>query len=78
MGPPSPVLAVAIPQFDKLLGFAGSLFSFTTCLTFPCSCYLKLRWNHIGLVEKCLNLGLIFIGVACAIAGSVATLLIPG
>ena len=25
-------LAVAIPQFDKLLGFAGSLFSYTTCL----------------------------------------------
>jgi amino acid permease len=70
------VLAVAIPQFDKLLGFAGSLFSFTTCLTFPCACFLKLLWDKIGPVEKGFNLGLIGVGVVCAIAGALATVFV--
>ena len=69
-------LAIAIPQFDKLLGFAGSLFSFTTCLTFPCACFLKLQWNQIGKIEKAFNVALIVMGIVCAITGAVATVFI--
>lgn len=61
----------AIPSFSVMMGIMGSICSFTMAVTFPCACYLKLKWRHITPVKKALNIILVFIGLFASISGAI-------
>jgi len=38
----------SIPSFSVMMGIMGSICSFTIAVTFPCACYLRLKWFEVS------------------------------
>jgi len=68
------IIVISAPSFATVLGVMGSLCSFTMSVSFPCWCYARLFWEHLGWPERIFNLVGAAFGVICAILGTWASL----
>ncbi|CAG8515426.1 14743_t:CDS:2 [Funneliformis mosseae] len=65
------LIAIQIPEFDRVMGILGSFFSFFISALFPCSANLKLFGRRMSCKEKALN---IFILIVCGIMSALGTI----
>ena len=67
------VIGAFLPYMDKILAFAGSLFTFSVSIIFPCLVYLKLFWTEVSTFAKCCNFFIIAFGILAAVLGVVGS-----
>ena|ERR1044072_1963616 len=65
------LIAIQVPEFDRVMGILGSFFSFFISAIFPCSINLKLFGERMNLREKVLNICIIII---CGIMSTLGTI----
>ena len=68
-------IAVAVPNFDVLLSFCGSLLSFTVSIAFPPLAYAKLHKDSLTPTAWWFNTCLGVLGAVLAVGGTVASVL---
>jgi solute carrier family 32 (vesicular inhibitory amino acid transporter) len=69
------LVAIAVPQFHKVMGFIGSVLSFGIAVIFPTSCYLSLKWHDSTFLMKIAAIITLCIGIVCMAYGTVGVLL---
>jgi hypothetical protein len=65
------LIALQVPEFDRVMGVLGSFFSFFISAIFPCFINLKLFGERMKTREKVLN---IFIIIICSIMSTLGTI----
>ncbi|GBB94546.1 hypothetical protein RclHR1_02380005 [Rhizophagus clarus] len=65
------LIALQVPQFDRVMGILGSFFSYFISAIFPCIVNLKLFGRRMGLKEKALNICII---ISCSILSCLGTI----
>ena len=53
------VLAILVPDFDRIMSLIGSIACFTICIILPCAFHLKLFGKELSSGQKMLDWGLI-------------------
>lgn len=66
-----------IPSFSVMMGIMGSICSFTIAVTFPCACYLRLKWHQISFLKKALHCFLVSVGLFASISGAITAAMGP-
>ena len=69
-------LSILCPNFDVIMGFAGSALCFTICIILPLLFYLKLFEGRLGVTERIVDWTLIIVATVLASVGT-AWALIP-
>ncbi|KAI8893647.1 transmembrane amino acid transporter protein-domain-containing protein [Globomyces pollinis-pini] len=71
------VLCVSIlfPSFHKVMGFIGAALSFLIAVILPTSCYLKLTYKEMSLLNKLTCITVLALGVGFMIFGTVGVML---
>lgn len=65
------LLSVICPNFDSVMGFAGSALCFTICIILPTLFYVKLFEGRIGRVELVIDWSLIVVATIMAVMGTI-------
>lgn len=69
------ILALLIPNFDKLMSLLGALFSFIISGIFPIMCHLKLFGPSLSKGQIILNYTLIAIAFTMGVTGTLRSFL---
>ena len=70
LGMGSLLIAAKVPFFAVVMSLIGSFLTLTVSVVFPSACYLKMFGGRMSDAERVGNVGVIFLGVFCAVAGS--------
>lgn len=70
------ILAILVPEFDRIMSLVGAVACFTICIILPCGFHLKLFGNELRFWQKALDWTLIVVSTALALV-STAFNLIP-
>lgn len=65
------LLSIICPNFDSVMGFAGSALCFTVCIILPLLFYVKLYDGRIGRTELIIDWSLIVIATIMAVMGTI-------
>lgn len=65
------VIAVILPDFDRIMALLGSICCFTICIIFPVAYHLKLFGGELGRGEWLLNWALIVISTILAVISTI-------
>ncbi|CAB4416747.1 unnamed protein product [Rhizophagus irregularis] len=65
------LIALQVPDFDRVMGILGSFFSYFISAIFPCIVNLKLFGRRMSLKEKTLNICII---ISCCILSTLGTI----
>lgn len=65
------LLSIICPNFDSVMGFAGSALCFTICIILPLLFYVKLFEGRIGRTELILDWSLIVVATIMAVMGTI-------
>ena len=65
------LVAIFVPSFATIMGFAGSALTFSICIVLPLSFYLRIFGKEISVAERILDWVLIGISSVLAIVGTV-------
>lgn len=65
------LLSIICPNFDSVMGFAGSALCFTICIILPLLFYVKLFEGHIGRLELMIDWSLIVVATIMAVMGTI-------
>jgi vesicular inhibitory amino acid transporter len=67
------LIAIAFPEFDRIIAFLGSAMCIVICIILPICYYFKILGSEIGWGERILCWVLLIVGGLCAIVGTVWT-----
>lgn len=65
------LLSVLCPNFDSVMGFAGSALCFTICIILPLLFYVKLFEGRLSKVERVIDWILIVVATVMAVMGTI-------
>jgi len=65
------VLAILVPDFDRIMTLLGSVACFSICIILPLAFHLKLFGKEISLKERVINWVLIAVSMAMAVVSTV-------
>lgn len=65
------LLSIICPNFDSVMGFAGSALCFTICIILPLLFYVKLFEGRIGRYELAMDWTLIIVATIMAVMGTI-------
>lgn len=65
------LLSVLCPNFDSVMGFAGSALCFTICIILPLLFYVKLFEGRLSKVERAIDWILIIVATIMAVMGTI-------
>lgn len=69
------VLAILVPDFDRIMALMGSAMCFTICVILPLAFYLKIFQGKVSMGEKMIAYFLIFVSSIMAVVGTIASCL---
>lgn len=64
-------LSIICPNFDSVMGFAGSALCFTICIILPLLFYVKLFEGSISPTERIIDWTLIVVATVMAVTGTI-------
>jgi solute carrier family 32 (vesicular inhibitory amino acid transporter) len=67
------MIAIAFPDFDRIIAFLGSGMCIAICVILPICYYFKILGHEIRLAERVLCWVLLVVGGFCAVVGTVWT-----
>ena len=67
------LIAIAFPDFDRIIAFLGSGMCIAICIILPVCYYFKILGHEIRLAERILCWVLLIVGGVCAVVGTVWT-----
>ena len=70
-------IAIAFPDFDRIMAFLGSGMCIGICVILPICYYFKILGHEIGFAERVFCWVLLVVGTVCAVVGTVWTYLAP-
>ena len=65
------LIAIAFPDFDRIIAFLGSGMCIAICVILPVCYYMKIWGHEIRLAERVLCWILLVVGGACAVVGTI-------
>lgn len=65
------LLSVLCPNFDSVMGFAGSALCFTICIILPLLFYVKLFEGRLSKFERVVDWSLIVVATIMAVMGTI-------
>lgn len=68
-------LAIAIPDFDRIMGFLGSALGFNVCITLPIAFYVRICRQRISWISYFFHLALMALSIVLSIFGTVVIFL---
>jgi solute carrier family 32 (vesicular inhibitory amino acid transporter) len=71
------LIAIAFPDFDRIIAFLGSGMCIAICVILPICYYFKILGHEIRLAERVFCWVLLVVGGFCAVVGTVWTYLPP-
>ena len=71
------LIAIAFPDFDRIIAFLGSGMCIAICVILPICYYFKILGHEIRLAERVFCWILLIVGGFCAVVGTVWTYLPP-
>jgi len=69
------VLAILVPDFDRIMALMGSAMCFSICVILPLMFYLKIFQGRIPMAERIIAYFLIVVSSIMAIVGTIASCL---
>lgn len=69
------ILAILVPDFDRIMALMGSAMCFSICVILPLAFYLKIFQGKVSMGEKMIAYFLIFVSSIMAVVGTVASCL---
>lgn len=67
------LIAIAFPDFDRIIAFLGSGMCIAICIILPVCYYFKILGHEIRLAERILCWVLLIVGGVCAVVGTAWT-----
>ena len=64
------MIAIAFPDFDRIMAFLGSALCIAICVILPVCYYMKIFGHEIRLAERILCWILLFVAGICAVVGT--------
>ncbi|XP_056219439.1 vesicular inhibitory amino acid transporter-like [Seriola aureovittata] len=67
------LLALLVPRFSLLMGLTGSVTGAAMTLILPCLFHLRLRWDHLTLRDRLIDVCILSLGVICSVSGVICS-----
>ncbi|XP_020101374.1 vacuolar amino acid transporter 1-like [Ananas comosus] len=68
------IVALAVPFFGFVMALLGSVFTMLVALILPCLCYLTIQRRSLNLLQVCVCIVIIMVGVVCSCIGSYSSI----